>query len=105
MPQLSIDSEIQLWEKATDCTIDNIISAGPLVNIKNIIWRRNEKSFKGGITNHGFPSLTFDEITKHDGGLYVVNFYASSHENSSLRHFEFSFKLGINCKFTYYIVE
>ena len=107
MPRLSIGSEVQLWEGATDCTIDNIISTGPLVNIKNAIWRKTEKGVKAGITNEGVQGLgiMFDEITKHDGGLYVVKFDASSHETSSLRHFEFSFKLDINCKFTYYTVE
>ena len=105
VPRLSIDSEVQLWEGTTDCTIDNIISVGPLVNIKNVIWRKNEKSFKEGITNEGFPAITFDEITKHDGGLYVVKFDASSHKTSSSKNFEFSFNLDINCKFTYYTVD
>ena len=96
MPWLSIDSDVHLWEGTTDCTVNNII-AGPLVKLKNIAWSKDKNNVKEGL-----QEIAFKEITKHDGGLYIVTFQASSHDSSDPRAFKFSFTLVVMCKLMYY---
>ena len=96
VPRLSIDSDVHLWEGTTDCTI-NKITAGPLVKLKKIVWSKDKNNVK-----EGFQEIAFKHIMKHDGGLYIVAFHASSHDSADPRLFKFSFTLVVMCKLTYY---
>ena len=96
MPRLNIDSEVQLWEGTTHCTI-NKITAGPLVKLKNIVWSKDKNNMMEGL-----QEIAFKHIMKHNGGLYIVAFHASSHDSADPRPFKFNFALVIMCKLMYY---